>query len=118
MCISHIWMLGPHVLGFQFLRWLSGLLHHTAAFYVIPASARILYIHKVRITSGHSTLKSAEEQPQRPESPNMTAAKLAWILFLSFCMARCERKLTQGTNSEVSFRRSKLELAQSPRHHR
>ena len=47
--------------------------------------------------------------PQRPDFSKMMAAKLACILFLSFCVARGERKLTQGTNSEVSLRNSKLD---------
>ena len=110
MCISHIWMLGPHVLGFQFLRWLLGLLRHTAAFYVIPTSARTLYIYIGSSSHlGTALSRAPMSSPQRPDFSKMMAAKLACILFLSFCVARGERKLTQGTNSEVSLRNSKLD---------
>lgn len=58
---------------------------------------------------GTALSRAPMSSPQRPDFSKMMAAKLACILFLSFCVARGERKLTQGTNSEVSLRNSKLD---------
>ena len=93
----------------------SRILRHTN----LNAYPIYIYIY-IRSSShlGTALSRAPMSSTQRPDSLKMMAAKLAWILFLSFCVARCERKLTQGTNSGVSLRKSKLELARSPRHHR